>query len=633
MNIDKYYRGYVRCKGKVPIDKFKGTKLLTYEQVKDSESYAGVLAEDIILIDIDNQEQSEVLMNIIEAEQIDCLVYQTTRGRHYLFKNTDVKKCATNIKLAIGLTADIKVGTVASIECLKVDGEERFCEWGEPTLEPQVLPKWLLPVKTTAELYKMKPGDGRNQELFKYILTLTNTGLNKTEARKCLELINEYILDTPLPERELETIMRDDAFPVQELNFFDGNKFHHDEFAKHLLNKDHIKRINGQLHIYKDGVYVSGYHDIEAKMIEYIPTIKDQQRKETLKYLEIVAPDAQLSAGNFIAFRNGIYDIDARVLRAFSPDVIITNKIPHEYSASAYDKTLDNVLNKLSCGNKDIRSLLEECVGYCFTTKRELGKFIVLVGDKANGKSTYLNLIKDVLGESNYSALDIDQLDDRFSTSMMFGKLANIGDDISDEFLKGSSTAVLKKLTTGNNLKAEFKGRDNFTFKPTAALVFSVNNIPRMKDPTGAIIRRLLFVPFNATFSKDDPDYDPYITYKLRSEDVIKYMIRLGVEGLSRIFANKGFTECELSTQTLEEYEEYNNPVLAFCNDQGGLDYILRNDTKTVYHDFKFYCSENSYQCYYTPLTFGKMIKSIYKVETYPKKINGELIRVYKKTR
>lgn len=623
------YKGYVECKGKVPISKFKNVKLKTLDEVKDCESYAGVLADDIVLIDIDDEEQSGVLMDLVEAEGLDCLVYQTSRGRHFLFKNTSVEKCYTHTKLAIGLTADIKVGSVASIECLKVNGEERWVEW-ELEGDPQELPKYLLPIKTSTELYKMKSGDGRNQALYNYILTLTDAGFSKDEVRACLIYINEYILDEPLPKSELETITRDEAFPTPKLDFFEGKAFRHDKFAQHLLSNHHIKQINGQLHIYDDGVYVDGYHKIEAKMIEYIPTIRDQQRKETLKYLELIAPNAELTQHNYIAFDNGIYDLDNNCLLPFSPEIIITNKIPHDYDAAAYDETLDKVLNKISCGHSDVRLLLEECVGYCFTTKRELGKFIVLVGDKANGKSTFLNLIKDVLGERNYSALDLDELDDRFSTALMFGKLANIGDDISDDFLKGKSTSVLKKLATGNDLKAEFKGRDGFTFKPTAALIFSVNNVPRMKDPTGAIMRRLLFVPLNASFSKTDPDYDPYITYKLRAENVMKYLIRLGVDGLSRIFKTNGFTECDLSTQALEEYEEYNNPVLAFCNEQGGLDYILHNDTKTVYHEFRFYCSENNYQCGYTPLAFGKILKSIYGVETKATRINGEGVRVYK---
>ena len=47
---------------------------------------------------------------------------------------------------------------------------------------------------------------------------------------------------------------------------------------------------------------------------------------------------------------------------------------------------------------------------------------------------------------------------------MMFGKLANIGDDIGDDFLQGSQVATFKKVVTGNRIKAERKGQDPFEF-------------------------------------------------------------------------------------------------------------------------------------------------------------------------
>ena len=51
--------------------------------------------------------------------------------------------------------------------------------------------------------------------------------------------------------------------------------------------------------------------------------------------------------------------------------------------------------------------LLEEVIGYTFYRRNELRKAFILIGDKANGKSTFLDMIKNVLGEENVSALDI----------------------------------------------------------------------------------------------------------------------------------------------------------------------------------------------------------------------------------
>ena len=59
----------------------------------------------------------------------------------------------------------------------------------------------------------------------------------------------------------------------------------------------------------------------------------------------------------------------------------------------------------------------------------------MLTGEKRNGKSTFLSLIENLLGRDNCTSLDLKELGDRFKTAELFGKLANIGDDIGDEFI------------------------------------------------------------------------------------------------------------------------------------------------------------------------------------------------------
>ena len=63
----------------------------------------------------------------------------------------------------------------------------------------------------------------------------------------------------------------------------------------------------------------------------------------------------------------------------------------------------------------------------------------MLIGTGANGKSTYLNMLKHLLGQKNTSSLGLKNLDEKFATVMMFGKLANIGDDISDKMVNDLS--------------------------------------------------------------------------------------------------------------------------------------------------------------------------------------------------
>lgn len=624
------YKGYVETKGKQSIEKLKNrTKYKTYEEVKDLNGFGGVLANDTILIDIDDAEQSEILMNIVEEFQLDCRVYCTSRGRHFLFKSHTIARNRTHVQLAVGLTADIKVGSKLSYEVIKINGEERFCEWDiEEGGKYQEVPKWLFPVKATAEFVDMDAGDGRNQALFNYILTLTANDFTVDETRECIRILNKFVLKEPLSDDELEVILRDEAF--QKPVFFMGSTFLFDKFAVYMKNTAHIVKINGQLHIYKEGIYTNGYKEIEADMIQHIPNLKKMQRREVLDYMELIVEEKQPSEANLIAFNNGVYDIMTGELKPFSTEIVITNKIPWDYDPDAYSELADSTLNKLSCGDAAIRALLEECIGYCFYRRNELGKAFILTGDKSNGKSTFLDCVKAILGEKNISALDLKELGDRFNTSMMFGKLANIGDDIGDDFLQGSQVSIFKKIVTGNRIKAERKGQDPFEFNPFIKLLFSANDIPRMKDKTGAVLRRLVIIPFNATFGKSDPDYDPFIKYKLIEKDSIEYFIRLGIEGLKRVIINDEFTKSTKVQNQLNEYEEENNPIIAFIADSG-IDMIENEPTNEVYKRYQVFCADNAM----TPMSnivFSKQINKRLGFKVIQKKLNNVNRKIFVKT-
>ena len=623
---DVLFRGYVPTKKKKCTMPFKGvpsSQLMTYDEVKDLQEYAGILANDVILIDIDDKAQSDIMMDIVEDLQLNCRVYQTTRGRHFLFKNDKVDGCSTHSTLAIGLTADIKIGKKNSYSILKFNGEERFIEWDSDTYS--YVPRWLTKVKYAPDFANMGEGDGRNQELFNYILNLQSNGFTKDECRECIKLINKYVFTDQLSDSEINTILRDDAFnaPV----FFDGKTFLFDKFAQYLKNEYHMVKINGQLHIYNNGIYDYAQKTIETKMIERIPTLTAQRRTEVMKYLDLICEDIEQSEANYIAFKNGIYDISTNTLMPYTPDIILTNRINHNYNDNAYDKLADTTLDKLSCNDNEVRALLEECIGYCFYRRNELGKAFILTGDKANGKSTFLDLIKYILGDSNISALDLRELGDRFSTAMLFGKLANIGDDIGDEFMQGSAVSVFKKIVTGNRVKAEQKGKDPFEFNPYVKLLFSANDMPRMRDKTGAVLRRLVMIPFNATFTKDDPDYDPFIKYKLIEEDSIEYLILLGIAGLKRVLENNEFTVSKKVNDVLTEYEEENNPIIAFINEVGA-DAIINQPTNDVYLRYSVFCSQSQLNAL-SKIAFSKCINKRLGTNTVSRRINGNIVRIF----
>lgn len=625
-----FYRGYIMTKDKKSIEKFKGvTTLKTLEQVQSLPEFAGVMAEDSILVDIDDMEQSNLLLDICDKEGIRCKVLQSRSGMHFLFKNTKIKNCPNRTKLACGLTADIKAGFKSSYEVLKIDGKERTVLYdileGE---EYQNIPKWLFPIKCTTEFLDMDAGSGRNQALFNYILTLQSNDFSVEEARETIRIINQYILKEPLSDSELEVILRDDAFkkPV----FFKGNNFLFDKFATYIKNNNHIIRINGQLHLFKDGVYVPGQEEIEAVMIKHISSLSNAKRSEVLKYLNLLLlENTEMAAPNMIAFRNGIYDLETDSLKPFSPDIVITNRIPWDYNPTAYSELADKTLDKIACHDAEIRTILEECIGSCFYRSNTLGggKAFILTGEGSNGKSTFIAMIQHLLNEENITALDLKELDQKFQNAALFGKLANLGDDISDEFIVNAS--FFKKLVTGERVQVQNKGEKPFEFNNYAKFLFSANNIPRIKDKTGAVLRRLLIVPFDAEFSKNDPDYDSSIKYKLQEPEVMEYLIVLGIKALKNIIEKQGFTESARVQVQLKEYEETNNPIIGFFDEMQIEEFQIENEqSDKVYKRYKEYCLANNFN----PMSKAEFSKQLCRklgMTTKTKKISGKVYRIY----
>lgn len=625
--MHKLFKGFIRTNGKVAAEKFKGkTDFKTLEEVKNYKSYAGILADDVILVDIDDFEESEILFKIIKDLDIKCRVYETTKGKHFLFLNKTIEKNKTNTSLPISLRADIKCGKNSSYEVLKLDGVERPILLDE---EPQEIPYWLHPIPFTTDFKDMEEGEGRNQKMYNYILTLQCNSISVEECRDVLRMINKYVLKNPLDEEELEVIMRDEAF--QKPSFYggaNGTTFLHASFSKFLISNNHIVKINGQLHIYKDGVYVPGNNYIEGQMIKHIDNLTKAKRMEVLHYLSVhIQDNTPISDAHLLGFKNGIYDLRTDSFMPFSPDIIMTNKIDWDFVPDSYSELVDNTLNKLACQDKEVRMLLEEAIGYCLYRRNELGKAFILTGDRSNGKSTFLDMIKTMLGENNISSLDLGELGDRFKTAELFGKLANIGDDIGDEFI--ANPAIFKKLVTGDRLSAERKGQDPFEFNNYSKMLFSANSIPRIRDKTGAVQRRLTIIPFDAKFSINDPDYRPYIKYELREQQCIEYLIQLGIVGLKRILENQKFTESNRVAKELEEYEETNNPILGWLKDITE-DEILNEPTPKVYKKYNEYCLANNLQ----PLSnieFSKQVKKKFDVDIKDKKVNGIKHRIFVK--
>ncbi|ANT40113.1 MULTISPECIES: DNA primase family protein [Bacillus cereus group] len=616
------YKGYLKGNGKHAASKFKdGAKLLSYHTARKEDSFVGILDDEYIMVDVDDIAEAETLLDIIEDKNINCSVLETTNGMHFYFKGYDITANKIKWFSNIGILCDYKLGIKNTADPLKIDGKTR--KWLRKCTEHDSLPSWLYPYnKKNPNLTKMGEGDGRNDKLFTYILKLQSQGMAKNDIKETISIINNYILEEPVTQGELNVILRDEAFMKE--SFYIKGSFQHEKFGDFLINEHHICKVTNVLHIYKEGVYSDKQEDIEEAMIRHIPALKRMQRQETIAYLQLKAKHKNFASTKYVVVKNGVFNLETWQLEDFTPEIITRNKIPVAYIPGAYYEVTDKTFNKIAVNDKKIRAILEEILGYILFRRNEFAATFILTGDGSNGKSSYLKIIRKLIGSDNASSLDLNELDQRFKTAELFGKLANIGDDIGKGYIKESS--IFKKLSTGETLNVERKGKDPFDFTNYAKLIFSANEMPRINDFSDGLGRRLQIVPFKAKFTPNDDDYDPFITDKLLSDESMQYVLNLALKSLKRLLVEKKFTTSKAVEDELIKYQEENNPIISFVNNEDvELERAVVGD---VYLQYKLYCAENGFQSV-SNVNFSKQVTQLFGYKSHVQKVDGKSKRIF----
>ena len=114
---------------------------------------------------------------------------------------------------------------------------------------------------------------------------------------------------------------------------------------------------------------------------------------------------------------------------------------------------------------------------------------------------------------------------------------------------------------------------------------------------------------------------------KLKDQDVMEYLCRIGIEGLKRILENHGFTQSKKVDEELKEYTEYNNPILLFLADTDDEE-IINQETKVVHSKYEVFCRDNGFQCMGLA-NFSKEITRQKNCNIKDKRINGRKARVF----
>lgn len=593
---------YIILDGKKPTHKFKdgqGTK--TWNEVKAFDNVAVVVPKGYVVLDFDTKTDADIMLKIVEGLDLKVRVMKTTRGIHVWFKSAEeAPKNFIKQRLAVGIYSDRKAGGRNAYVKIKQDGKPR--KWLKKVSKEEIepLPKWLTAVSAPSGKFAFKgmgDGSGRNQELFNYIVYLQTKGFTHEEIKETIHVINKYVFDEPLPETEVNTICRDEAFkPDEEIAAqLDAQKeksrFYHVSIAEEIIEKHNLFKYNGVVYEYCDGYYRPAELLRQYVRNTYIGA-KNNQVNEVVNYIGDmrVKLEEEIKVNPYILnLNNTRLDIRSGKCLEFSPDVFEFDRIPVTYDPSAYCADLDKMLNRVFLGDREVINLFEEMVGSCLIKHNRYQTAFMLYGSGANGKSTILDLLKRFLGVRNYSSISLEKVTDRFNIAELENKLANIGDDIDNVVIK--DTGTLKKMFAGNDMIAERKGERPFTLQPYATHIYSANSIPRSFDKSDGFYRRWLFIPFNARFSSKDADYDPMIEDKITTEEALSYLLNIGIRGAKRLIKNGKYTQPASVLKALDDYKTENSTTLSWIEDKGlDEDYFLDNSTDKIYSDFGDWC-------------------------------------------
>lgn len=415
---------------------------------------------------------------------------------------------------------------------------------------------------------------GRDDELFKACASWQSRGLSDDAILEKARRYNARAFEPPLSDEDV--IRKVNNVTTRYGKGEGGNQdygthsFNHARFGQRLLSEKHMCFIDGAPAVWDGSCYRMGWWEVEKAMIDISESIKSNNRNEVMKYLNLTAPRVPAAEERYIAFLNGVLDLTDMTLRPMRPDLRIPNVIPHRWNPNACTDTVLRFLNDVSQGDEDTMSNLMEAIGLCMYRGTELGVYLVLKGEGSNGKSTYINLLHAVLGADNVTTLDMKTIGDKFQTVPLMGKLANLGDDISNETIRGSCTAIIKKIVTGEYVSAEYKGGETVSFRPYATLVFSCNDMPELGDSSHGMLRRIHPVPFVAKFSAASPGFDLNMSKKLTTEEACEAAIVLGVEALRGCIERKGLTPNRESRRMLHDIKLENDSVFCWAVEERG---------------------------------------------------------------
>ena len=267
----------------------------------------------------------------------------------------------------------------------------------------------------------------------------------------------------------------------------------------------------------------------------------------------------------------------------------VTSVSPGDKGADLWEKQLD----LLFCGDRELMDYVQLVAGTACIGKVFIEQMIIAYGCGANGKSTFWNTLARVLGTySGNVSSDALTVGNRRNIKPEMAELKGKRLVIAAELEEGTrlNTATVKQMCSTDEVYAEKKYKDPFSFVPSHTLVLYTNHLPKVGAIDAGTWRRLIVVPFNAriTGNGDIKNYAEYL-YENAGSAILAWMI----EGAKRVI-DLGFHIAlpPVVEAAIAKYREENDWLTHFVTDncEVGVGYTARSGA--VYQAYRSYCAD-----------------------------------------
>lgn len=277
-----------------------------------------------------------------------------------------------------------------------------------------------------------------------------------------------------------------------------------------------VSHVSGEIYYYAKGVYrKNGKLLISKKCRQYWEPLEIDTTfiNETINIIKdktmilIDDEDQEIFDTDYkkIILKNGMFDFDELKFKEWDSSVLSTIKHPIFYdetkSCPKFEKFLD------SCFEGDEKRITQvwEMMALSLIKKYIIQKGYVNYGIGSNGKSTFLAILRNMLGINNTTSIPMQQFQkSQFIGYELRGKCANISADGGTEQI--TKTGYIKSVLGGDAIRCEQKFRDPFDFLPFVTLIFTFNELPVITDASDGFARKIQLIHWDQRFYGDQRD-------------------------------------------------------------------------------------------------------------------------------